>query len=614
MSEKKLESVTKDSRFSRIHNDPKFKQTRSKNVKIKLDDRFSKSDLEFKAKAKVDKYGRRIVDGKNKDAKDFDKYFVKDKESDEEEESDDNGKVAVVDRARGEVPSDYVSSSEEDTSSDSEEDSEDSEVEVESEEDTKEAPPPAGDASKTLAVVNLDWDYVRSVDLMVTFKSFVPKGGKIEKICIYPSEFGKERMKQEDVAGPPRELFKSKKKKSNDDDDSDVDINDLYDQEDGEKDYDSGALRKYQLERLRYYYAVVYCDDVSTAEAIYQNCDGTEYESTANMFDIRYVPDGVTFDDEPRDECDKVPNDYKPIQFSTSALQHSQVKLTWDETPADRVEMTKRAFSQKELDDMDFKAYLASDSDESEREISEEAKNKLKSLVTSSTKVANKSLFDEEAADDEEEADVEITFTPALENGEPQAAKDSDEISTIDKIKLKEKDRRKKRKERVKELKKQAEEEKKSKRHTTNSEDQDSEAARKNQAELELLMLDENETESKVNSKAHFNMKEIIRSEKEQFKRNKFQDKRKIVEDSFKPDLNDPRFQEVFEDRDFAIDPSQPEFKPTNAMKEILKERRNRSSKLSHSKKRKAEEPNNNNNISTLVNKLKNSSKKNKTK
>ena len=60
--------------------------------------------------------------------------------------------------------------------------------------------------------------------------------------------------------------------------------------------------------RLRYYYAVVKCDSVETARLIYQNCDGTEYESTANIFDLRYVPDDMEFDDdEAKDTCSKIP-------------------------------------------------------------------------------------------------------------------------------------------------------------------------------------------------------------------------------------------------------------------------------------------------------------------
>lgn len=140
---------------------------------------------------------------------------------------------------------------------------EENEVEIEN------AKPESGDISKNLAVVNLDWDHVKSEDLMITFSSFVPKGGKIERVAIYPSEFGKERMQREEVEGPPKELFQKKnknktsKKKKTDDSDSDMDIGikDLYEEGDADKDVDSRALRQYQLDRLRYYYAIVYCSD-----------------------------------------------------------------------------------------------------------------------------------------------------------------------------------------------------------------------------------------------------------------------------------------------------------------------------------------------------------------
>lgn len=645
MSENKQSN---DPRFSKFYSDPKFRNAKNKDLKVKLDSRFSKKDLEVKKKAKVDKYGRRIDDsGVNaKDLKDFDKYFEKDEEKTEgadveDEEQKEDEEQIVVDRARGEVPADYVSSSDEFTSSDSE--SSDSEIDSEEEEESdidNQSQPEVGEPSSTLAVVNLDWDHVKSSDLMITFASFVPRGGKIEKICIFPSEFGKERMQREEVEGPPREIFqkkkskkKSKGKKHSEESDeesdvSDVDIKDLYEEGDAEKDVDTKALRQYQLERLRYYYAVVYCNNIETARAIYENCDATEYESTANMFDIRYVPEGMEFDDEPRDQCDSLPKNYKPLNFSTDALQHSNVKLTWDETPADRVEVAKRAFSQKEIDDMDFKAYLASDSEDEEEEVDDTMKNKLKALANS-TFVSNsfgKSKASEDGAGNESEddkgVDMEISFTPGLDENAKESDDEKEEESTIDKIKRKEKERRKARKEKVKQLKQAAHQEKKEKIKSAKGKKGkhvETEADAKAKAELELLMMDEDEGNSKstINSKAHFNMNEILRSEKEKKKRSKFQNKERIVEDEFKPNLDDDRFNEIFEDRDFAIDPSQPDFKETPAMKTILEERSKRSrgkgngkgknmnNQGNKGKKRSSNDDNEKSDISNIVSKLK---------
>lgn len=68
---------------------------------------------------------------------------------------------------------------------------------------------------------------------------------------------------------------------------------------------------------IRYYYAVIECDTVETAKTIYKACDGTEYESSSNFFDLRYIPDDMTFDDEPKDVATFAPDDYKPTRFVT---------------------------------------------------------------------------------------------------------------------------------------------------------------------------------------------------------------------------------------------------------------------------------------------------------
>lgn len=86
-------------------------------------------------------------------------------------------------------------------------------------------------------------------------------------------------------------------------------------------------LRAYERSRLRYYYAVAECDSVRTASHIYKECDGTEYEPTGNKLDLRYVPEGTTFDDrQARDVATDIPDDYSPPDLNQHTLQHTRVR------------------------------------------------------------------------------------------------------------------------------------------------------------------------------------------------------------------------------------------------------------------------------------------------
>lgn len=643
-----------DSRFASFETDPRFQLPSKKKVKTKLDKRFSRvlKDADFVATAKVDRYGRKLKTDTKKKA--LQRLYEAEDEEDEEDveerdvEVEDDDIVrrelekadAKYDPARGGGFSESESDS--DSDSDSASESEGPELDDEVEEsrpgirlrrDKQEVE--VGEVTNRFAVVNMDWDHIKSVDLMALFSSFVPVGGSIHKVSIYPSEFGKERMQREEVEGPPREIFK-KSKDSDDSDDSESDSEDDEDtdedsdeevkkellKEGTDQDFDSDALRTYQLDRLRYYYAVVVCSDKNTAQKIYEATDGSEYLSSSNFLDLRFIPDDVTFDDEPSDECDSVPAGYKPVEFVTDALQHSKVKLTWDMHPEEvlRKESIKKAFtgSRADIAENDLRAYLASDSESDEgqdvaeptdaQDGQEEAPLSKKELARRKMRAAL-GLSDEPAPKPSKSGPVgemQITFTPAL-SGKPEK-KDETEETTIERYKRKEKERKEKRKAKalakregidreVDEAKAEApaedlgfddpfftsepaqpskssiRKEERLKKRAAREKEEAENAAQK--AQLELLMADENGGGDHLD---HFDMKEIMRAEKLKAKKKKkgkkgAEDQGGLQED-FKMDVDDPRFKAVFESHEFAIDPSNPKYKATQGMKKLLEEAR----------------------------------------
>ena len=67
----------------------------------------------------------------------------------------------------------------------------------------------------------------------------------------------------------------------------------------------------------RYYYAIVEFSDVSAATYIYREVNGTEFERTANVFDISFVPDDMEFDEDYHEVATEEAKGYKGNDFVT---------------------------------------------------------------------------------------------------------------------------------------------------------------------------------------------------------------------------------------------------------------------------------------------------------
>ncbi|VAH29387.1 unnamed protein product [Triticum turgidum subsp. durum] len=303
-------------------------------------------------------------------------------------------------------------------------------------------------------IIPLFCPFQQAVDLYMVMTSCIPKGGRVLSVSIYPSEFGLECMNIETTQGPSSLLgihgdsdgdggeddndngndsdsdeeddedreHDSEDDNDNDNDGDEDDDNDSDEDDDEEDEHDSDSennkLRTYELNRLRYYYAVVVCDSSTTANHLYTTLDGTEFLKTANVFDLQFISDSMEFKHPARDVATEAPPNYKEPDFETRALQHSKVKLTWDDDEPERKKKLRRKFNDEQLDDLGV--FLASDS-ESDDDIDDSGDEPRPNGVAK-RKLTNKERLalllqgdksDEEQTDDQ---DMEITFNTELED------------------------------------------------------------------------------------------------------------------------------------------------------------------------------------------------------
>ena len=149
--------------------------------------------------------------------------------------------------------------------------------------------------TKRLAVCNMDWDRVGAADLYLVLSSFCPASGTVTSVQIFVSDFGKERLEEEARRGPA-ELRVAQQDPEGEGDEAKDDLGDDTDEDDPEervlpnsrkekaaevaamarvRQYQVfvGVLQRnpqtdnfnFQVNRLKYYYAVAEFDSIETA-------------------------------------------------------------------------------------------------------------------------------------------------------------------------------------------------------------------------------------------------------------------------------------------------------------------------------------------------------------
>lgn len=554
-------------RFSRVLKDPRFRRPARKESKIKVDDRFKGifSDPKFTRPYSVDKYGRK-VETKKAAKKEMEKFYRL--ESEEEGEGKESAGTIESDdgiATDASIEDDYSS----DSGSEASSSEEDEEVEAVLEDAFAQHPLVntnivLGDATRRLAIINVDWDQLKAVDLFVLVNAFKPPMGQVKSVKIYPSEFGKERIAKEAIEGPPKEIFSASKINEISEDSSDSEESDCDPLEDLKRaktlveesgNFDQAALRRYQLERLRYYYAVVDCDSIETAAAIYHHCDGREFETSTNTLDLRYIPDDVEFaEDEATDSATSIPKKYtaKPSMV-TDALQRSNIKLTWDQDDPDRRRLTRVNHGKIDYEEADLRAYLASDSESDDEAVvkvdsKEDRIARYRTLLLSGDAKGSDNVFGRKSHEDNDHLD--ITFTSALNETaavESESEEDEEEDET-ERVAVFDVD---------------------GNLVTSVQDNAVAEGGKKKKFESKksekfIVQKEWKKKDSKsttTTKKMHKKQSDLIGG---------------TEEDSFQVDLSDDRFKAVYDSPAFAIDPTASMYKKTKGMEAIIGERQKR--------------------------------------
>lgn len=393
-------------------------------------------------------------------------------------------------------------------------------------------------------------------------------------------------------------------------------------------DFDAEKLREYEASKLKYYFAVVDFASTDHADIAYKEVDGIEFEHSSAAVDVRSIPmdsiENVISGRKLRDEATCIPSNYEPPEFVVHALQQSSVQCTWEAGDSEREKILTKynvgeawgAIAERD----DLKSYLASDvsSDEDESDCDNKKSSRIRKMLgleidetieTKNEKIDSESDSDNGNNSDDEAEEKEVSFIPGKTDIKEknttrlESKNELTELSPWEMYLEKKKQKRQEKRQVARMKRKEVKDIRQGKSDTTkdefpidddflvtegdldkNKSKKNSESRNKVQDELALLVAGDDDDEEKRN----FDMRGIERLEKNKDKKLRGSRKRKedefasnVTGTSFKIDFNDDRFQKVLDGSDsrFGIDRTDPNFKETSGMLEILGEQARRRKK-----------------------------------
>ncbi|XP_051469510.1 ESF1 homolog isoform X2 [Apus apus] len=400
---------------------------------------------------------------------------------------------------------------------------------------------PRGDeVTSRLAVCNMDWDRLKAKDLLALFNSFTPKGGRVFSVKIFPSEFGKERLKEEEQKGPV-ELFDLPENTT----ENDGFIPDSVTFDDMPKD----AASEVNVAVYKPKYFTSAAMGTSKVDITWDETDHERVTSLSRTFKKEELLD----------------MDFQAYLASSSEEEEEQQQ--GGDVPHE-VQDDKPRKSQKD---------------------DEEQIAKYRELL--------QSIQEKEKKQEEKDIGMEIKWVPGLKETAEEMVKNrlegKDNLTPWQKYLEKKKEKRilKKKRKATAETEQSEDElpsdvdlndpyfaeelektglKKKSESVVSTSEDEDE--VEKQKAEMALLMMDDDD-----DTRKHFNYKKIVEQQNLSKKKKKLLMKKKeLLEDDFQVNVADTRFQAMFTSPLFNLDPSDPNFKKTKAVEKILEEKARR--------------------------------------